>query len=250
MLRMLLLFVLLLPLVTHAQHTLTGPKGMINVPEAAVLESGTFMFGMHTNDEAYKLIDYGENRPSGGEYVSALTFGFLDRLNITFMLTRIFGDPMQRVGDLSSIGDRSMQVTGLILKEKKWQPAVLLNIADPFYSTNQFLTGNHILVSKTLLDKKAHTLRSTLGYGFPYLLVFAGQKKRTLASKESDYLTHLFGGIAYQYLPANLQFSLEYDGITINTGLGVTLWKRLGIQTYLQGMKYPGLGFNYTGVIH
>lgn len=250
MIRLILFFLLAFPFLAQSQFTLTGPRGMVNVPHAEVLEDENFMFGMHTNNESFHLIAYGDDRPSGSEYISSLTFGFLERINLTLMLSRIFGDPMQRVGDLASIGDRSMQITFLLLKEKKHLPSIVVNIADPFYSTNQFLTGNHILASKTLELGKDHELKGTLGYGIPYLMVFAGQKNRILAKKESPYLTHLFGGVSYQYLPANLQFSLEYDGWNVNSGLGVTLWDRLSLQAYLQGMKHPGLGINYVGTIH
>ncbi|XOV91193.1 MAG: YjbH domain-containing protein [Bacteroidota bacterium] len=250
MFRLLQFTILLLPFAATAQFTLTGPKGMVNVPHAEVLEDGTFMFGMHTNTENYLLIDYEADRPPGSEYISSLTIGFLDRINITFMLSRIFGDPKQRVAQLASIGDRSMQITALVLKEKKYSPSVVINIADPFYSSNQYLTGNHIVATKTILNKSNHRLKTTAGYGFPYLLVFAGQQNRRLADKESNYLTNLFGGVSYEYLPAHLQFSLEYDGWNVNTGLGFTLWERLSMQAYLQGMKYPGIGFNYVGVIH
>ncbi len=223
---------------------------MVNVPHAELLEDETFMFGIHTNSENYLLIDYEDDRPQGSEYISSMTIGFLNRVNITLMLSRIFGDPKQRVSTVASIGDRSMQVTFLALKEKTFWPSVVVNIADPFYSSNQFLTGNHIVTTKKLLNKDAHQLKTTLGYGFPYLLVFAGQQKRTLAEKQSDYLTGFFGGFTYEFLPARVQFSLEYDGWNINTGLGITIWERLNLQAYLQGMKYPGVGFNYVGVIH
>ncbi|MEQ9209197.1 MAG: YjbH domain-containing protein, partial [Pseudomonadales bacterium] len=204
---------------------------MVNVPHAVVLEDETFMFGMHTNNEAYQLIDYGEDRPSGSEYISSLTIGFLDRVNLTLMLSRIFGDPKQKVASLASIGDRSMQLTFLLFREKRLLPSVVVNITDPFYSTNQFLTGNHILATKTF-KTGGHEIKSTLGYGIPYLMVFAGQQNRTLVEKESPYLTHLFGGVSYQYLPANLQLSLEYDGWNVNSGLGITFWERLSLQAY------------------
>lgn len=248
--RLSLLAILLLPLTTTAQFSLTGPKGMVNVPHAEVLEEKTFMFGMHTNNENYLLIDYGDSRPPGSEYISSLTFGFLDRINITFMLSRIFGDPKQIIGDVASIGDRSMQITFLALKEKTFLPSVVLNIADPFYSTNQFLTGNHILATKTLVNNSQSKVKTSLGYGIPYLLVFTGQETRTLADKESDFLTGLFGGISYELLPANAQVSLEYDGWNFNTGLGITFWERLSVQAYLQGFRYPGIGFNYVGKIY
>lgn len=250
MIRPILFIILVFPFLAHSQYTLTGPRGMVNVPHAEVLEDETFMFGMHTNNEAYQLILYGVDGPKGSEYISSLTFGFLERVNLTFMLSRIFGDPKQIVGDIASIGDRSMQITFLLLKEKKHLPSIVVNIADPFYSTNQFLTGNHILATKSIKSGGIHQIKGTLGYGIPYLMVFAGQEKRTLAEKESPYLTNLFGGVSYQYLPANLQFSLEYDGWNINSGLGITLWERLSLQAYLQGMKHPGLGFNYIGTIH
>ncbi|MEQ8335993.1 MAG: YjbH domain-containing protein [Cyclobacteriaceae bacterium] len=249
MIRTILLLLITLPFLAQSQYTLTGPRGMVNVPHAEVLEDETFMFGMHTNNEAYQLIEYGVDGPKGSEYISSLTIGFLDRVNLTLMLSRIFGDPKQMVGDKASIGDRSFQITYLIVRESKYFPSFVLNIADPFYSTNQFLTGNHILATKTF-KTEGHEIKSTLGYGIPYLMVFAGQQNRTLAEKESPYLTHLFGGVSYQYLPANLQLSLEYDGWNINSGVGITFWERLSLQAYLQGMKHPGLGFNYVGTIH
>ena len=250
MFRPILFILLVFPFLAYSQYTLTGPRGMVNVPHAEVLEDETFMFGIHTNDEAYQLLKYGEDGPTGNEYISALTFGFLERFNLTLMLSRIFGDPMQRVGEKASIGDRSMQMTILMFKERKYSPSIVINITDPFYSTNQFLTGNHILASKTLELGKDHKVKGTLGYGIPYLMVFSGQEKRALVEKESPYLTHLFGGVSYKYLPANLQVSLEYDGWNVNSGLGITLWDRLSLQAYLQGMKHPGLGFNYVGTIH
>ncbi len=249
MIRLTLFLLLAFPFLAHSQYTLTGPRGMVNVPHAEVLEDETFMFGIHTNNEAYQLIDYGDNRQEGSEYISSLTFGFLERVNLTLMLSRIFGDPKQTVGARSSIGDRSMQLTALILKEDRIKPSLVVNLTDP-YSTSQYLAGNHVVATKTLLNSKSSRIKGTLGYGFPYLVLFSGQETRTIVKKDSKYLTNLFGGISYQFLPANLQLSLEYDGWNINSGLGITLWERLSLQAYLQGMKRPGLGFNYVGTIH
>lgn len=237
--------------VTHlfGQYSLSGTKGLINVPEAAVLDVGTFQFGMHTNAEEYLLIDYGDNRSSGDEYISSVTIGFLDRISISVMLSRIFGDPKQTSGTVSSIGDRSVQVTGLVLKEGRYIPSVVVNLTDPFFSSNQFLSGNHVVATKHVMDMEDHKLKMTVGYGFPYVFIFAGQQQRTLKDKESEYLTGFFGGLQYRHVPTSLVGSIEYDGRSVNAGVGITLWERLTAQLYLQNFRYPGIGINYQGII-
>lgn len=247
--RLFLLALLLLSLTTTAQFSLTGPKGMVNVPHAEVLAERTFMFGIHTNNENYLLIDYGDNRQPGSEYISSLTVGFVERINVTFMLSRIFGDPRQTVGRRSSIGDRSAQLTILAMKEKGWRPSVVVNVTDPF-SGNEYLAGNHLVATKQLMYTKTSRLRATLGYGVPYVSLFSGKGGRFFERKQTDYLTNFFGGLNYEYLPSNVQASIEYDGWNFNTGLGITFWERLSVQAYLQGYRYPGIGFNYVGRIH
>lgn len=232
------------------QYTLTGLKGMINVPEAAVIEESTFLMGAHTNSQEYLLIDYGESRAEGDEYISAASVGIYNRLSITFMLSRIFGDSKQTVGGKSSIGDRSMQLTYLAVREKKWIPAVVVNITDPLFSSNQYLAGNHIVATKTFWNSSIHKFLATIGYGVPYLLAFEGQEHRRLERKESDFLTNAFGGIRYELNPWHLNAMVEYDGRACNAGIGAIFWERLSIQAYLQGFKYPGIGLNFHGAIH
>ena len=240
----------LLPMLGMAQYTLSGLRGMINVPHAEVLKEKTFMIGVHTNDQEYFLLDYGENRQDGDEYVSVVSFGFYDRLNITLMLSRIFGDPEQTVGVRSSIGDRSIQFTYVLLKEGAWRPALAINLTDPLFSTSQFLAGNHLVASKHLIKNKTHDVNASLGYGVPYLLTLSEGSGGSLQDKESGFLTGFFGGIAYQYVPAHLNVMLEYDGRSMNAGVGVKFWEKLSLQGYLQGFKYPGIGINFSGSIH
>lgn len=235
---------------SRAQYTLTGLQGMVNVPEASVLEEATFLMGMHTNAQEYLLIDYGDNRLSGDEYISVASVGFYQRFSVTFMLSRIFGDPKQSVGEKSSIGDRSMQLTYLAVKERNWIPAVAVNVTDPLFSSNQYLAGNHVVASKTFWKDSDHVMKATAGYGLPYLLAFKGQEGRELQKKESDFLTGFFGGVRYCYVPWHLNAAVEYDGWTLNTGIGAVLWKRLSLQGYLQGFRYPGIGVNFQGKIH
>lgn len=251
--RRILLFITVLGGIGHlamSQYTLTGLPGMVNVPIAEVIAEGTFLIGTQTNTENYLLIDYGKNRLAGDEYISSVSVGYYDRLSITMTLARIMGHPKQRVGEKSSIGDRSVQLTYQVLKEEKWIPALVVNLSDPFYSATQYMAANHVVTSKTIWQNKPHHGRVALGYGLPYVFAFKGQERRELLHKESHWLKGVFGGVQYTYEPLELVTSVEYDGWNVNMGIGKIFWSRLSVKTFLQGLKHPGLSLHYHGTIH
>lgn len=227
----------------EAQFTITGLKGMVSVPHAEVLDDRTFMIGMHTNDFSY-FLNRDSNRPlNENEKVYSLNIAFLKKLNVILNLTRV-----NNSGDTLGIGDRDAQITYLIFEEKDRLPSIVVNFGVPDTDGEQFLAGNHLVMSKCLAITSELSVKNSLGYGVPF--VFGGfSRDGFLQEKKSEFLTGLFGGLELIYLEKS-RLSLEYDGRAINAGLTHVFFKKISLELFLQGVSQFGFGVNYMGGIN
>ncbi len=227
----------------EAQKAIGGYVGMVVVPEAQLVEDANLSFGMYTNPKKYLLIDIPNREDRGnGEKIFHLNIGYIPRVNVILNVTRI------DKGDSIGIGDRAALVSYQVLKETEKLPAVVLNVDVPL-SVNQFLAGNHLVLSKRFWDK---SLVTTLGYGFPFTLGRSGGAGGGLLGdfdlarfrrKESDYLNGLFFGARYNW--NNVYTSMEYDSHKVNVEIGARIFSSLNLETYVLGFSRLGFGFSY-----
>lgn len=230
----------------YTQTTQTGLKGMVAVPFAEIFNTRSIGFNLQSNNAAYKFVTKSNRTPPyNNEHIFAANIGFFPRLNI--MLSVVHDrENIQPVRQ--GIGDRSIQISYLVLKESKNRPAIVANITDPFISTRQYQNTNHIVVSKTLIFKN-HKFKPSLGYGVPYYVKWSwNTQKREIIKNNAVFLTNWFGGIQYTH-NENKYCSLEYDGQKINLGTGIIWFEKLATEFNLLGLKYPSLGISYSGTL-
>ncbi len=215
---------------------------MVLVPEARILDDKTFTYGFHTNPKKYLLIDLPE-REGDFEYVNSINIGFFPRVNILLNLTQINN---ARTSD--GIGDRSVQVSFLLLKETEKLPSMVLNLDAPM-GINQFLASNNLLVSKEYRLNQL-SIVPTLGYGIPYLFARRVSDGSNLLSefgearlrrKDSNYLRGLFGGLRFNF-QQRLGLNMEFDGKKINSGLHLKALDRIYLSAYTLGFNTLGCG--------
>lgn len=222
---------------------------MTSVPHAEVVADGEFMIGLQTNNLKYKLYDEGNRPANGDEKIYSVNIGFVKHLNLVVNLIRIDGASKE---DSIGIGDRSAQLTFLAFRETDKFPSVAVNFSVPNLSNEQqFLSGNHLVATKKFILENEVRLKTTLGFGIPYLIGGLGEdndRKLTVRDKQSQFLTGVFGGLELQ-LDKLWNASIEYDGRTWNGEIGALVWNRLGISIYAQGFSRMEYALNYSARI-
>lgn len=232
--------------VSLSQTNQTGLKGMVAVPIAEVMDSDEIGIGLQTNAGQYKfIINSNRKPPYNSEQAYFVNLGFLPRLNFLLAVVR---DVDKSDTIRQGIGDRSIQISGLLLKETTFKPSLVLNVADPFFSSNQYQNTNHVVASKRIRIATKQEITASLGYGFPYYLIWRGQENRELVKTDNTFLTNFFWGIQWSY-NEQIYSSFEHDGQKLNLGSGLLLFEKLSLEFNLLGLKYPALGINFTGKI-
>jgi len=226
-----------------SQYTLTGLRGMVSVPHAEIVEDRGVMVGMQTSDRKYKLHQSNSSENVGNEKIYSINIGFIKRINILVNLTRVDG-----VRDSLGIGDREAQLTYLLVKERNKFPSIALNVSLPDISGQQYLAGNHLVATKGLQVSPHWEVKSSVGYGIPYIYSSEGASSELFIRKRTDFLTGIFGGMEWTY-DEMVSVSMEYDGRSWNTGISALVVDQLSLDLNLQGMHRFEFGINYVGII-
>ncbi|MEM1120358.1 MAG: YjbH domain-containing protein, partial [Bacteroidota bacterium] len=135
----------------------------------------------------------------------------LPRISFSIKLTRPYenlrpdAQPGSGRPSYWGIGDRSYSFRAQVLKEKKYQPALLIGVQDP-NANLAFFNTNYVVVSKSL-EKQKFQYSASLGYGV------------SIEETAGDYLQGTFGGVVITWNNA-LTAMAEYDTQTFNVGLG------------------------------
>lgn len=239
--------VILFTFTCTGQFAQNGIKGLIGVPTAELIEDRSIAFGIQTNPGAYKFI-INANRlpPYNNEMLYACNIGFIPRTNLILNLVR----DMDKADTIDQgIGDRSIKLAILLSKEKKFLPAVSINLNDPVFSSNSYQSTNNIVITKNFELTDNINAKLSSGYGTPYILAwyYKGNRRKFQKNPYYDkysYLIGIFGGAEFT-LSNKYQICLEYDGDKMNASCGVILYKRLFIEGNLIGLDHFGIGVNY-----
>ncbi|RDB04736.1 hypothetical protein DVG78_17405 [Runella aurantiaca] len=230
-----------------AQTNLSGKPGLMYVPSAVALEDGAFRFGYNYNPIHYGM--RGRNR--NPERIWFAHLAILPRLEITATLLQMIDTKIRDVRE--GIGDRSMDIRYLLLKETKKRPSVAVVMTVPFTIDGAMLT--HVVVAtKNFTFNPRFSLEVSAGYGSPYFVYrnngvlatdlnstflnnFAIQKKSEWRFK-NNYLVGPFGG-AVLHFRKQAGLMVEYDSQNINVGAYATLFKRWTVQAgWLNGDQF------------
>ena len=220
-----------------AQMNLSGKSGLMYIPNATEYKDGSLSFGYNYNPKMYAL----RGKQKNHERVLYANLTLLPRLTITLNITQtIATDKQIREG----LGDRQIDISYLILKEKPKVPSLAIIMSSPFMIETVMLTN--VLVATKHFDLKSNfNLETNLGYGSPYVLsrkggfqlnlnnanIFSNLQliKKSEFQYNNGYLVGPFAGVKLSY-HNKVGLMTEWDSQHLNVGAYVTLWKKWIIQ--------------------
>ena len=224
-----------------------GTTGLLQVPNAEADSAGTFRGGFAWVDKRMlpDMSFYGDGIPfSAPCYTIGIAMWEWMQLSYTGTLVKTHGG--QTSEELKYFNeDRHINVKLRPLKEGRWWPAIALgwddigNLkslkVDKTWTTNNFFECMYIAGSKHF-DIRGYELGVHLSY-------------RNYPSDKNRDRRGIAGGIGLRpafYRP--LRFITEWDGVGVNAGADVLLWRHLFIQTALiHGQGFSGvLSYHYT----
>lgn len=232
----------------YAQMNISGKPGLIYVPSATETKEGNFQFGVH-----YNPIDYGFRfNKKNSENIYFINATIVPRLEVNINLLRI---NKEKINGQKGIGDRQIDLKYLILKEKKYQPALALIISAPFGIDNS-LTTNAIVATKTFKLSSRLSAEVTAGLGSPYYIerdnsekdnynIFQDLKFREKKELPYYYLSGPIGGINFRY-EKKAGLMVEWDSKHINIGAYGTLFKKWTIQAGVINFDQITFGTSYA----
>lgn len=218
----------------YAQRNISGKPGYLNVPSATSIEDGLLCLGYAYNPKAYSLRSPG-NLPEQILYANLV---LIPNLDVTFSLLQMRKNG-KRIKD--GLGDRQLDIRWRAIKEKKYRPSIALVMTNPFTIDASMVT-QAIVATKHFEINKLWSAELTGGYGSNYYLgrnvpnsdngnVFS---KFVLLKKSTDnyknaYLVGVFAGGKITF-KEKVGIMAEWDGLKLNGGTFVRLFKHLNVQ--------------------
>ena len=202
-------------------QSVSGVPGYVRIPVATFNEDGTLQFGasflpmQHLPYTAYQ-------RDAVAGYAS-LTF--LSFIEIDLRVTRQLNMPE----GATHVVDRVPTIRFRILKEKKWVPAVALGFHDVLTSLDNG-TARHFGASYVVVTKNFHLPALHLDIG-----TTAGWGAEAFIWKNDEF-KGLFGGFSVGVDKLDwMKLLVDYDGVTVNTGLRIVCFHHLALMAGTMG---------------
>ncbi len=130
--------------------------------------------------------------------------------------------------------DRMVAARALLLKERRYLPAILFGMHDPGFDVS-VITNNYFGVSYLVASKSLNP------YGF--ILGLHTGMAFDLFDKEIQTMNGLFGGISVSHSAAPwVNVIIEHDSRRFNTALKLLLFNHLQVMAGLMDMQYPAGG--------
>jgi hypothetical protein len=232
----------------YSQMNISGKPGLLYVPSAVETKDGSFIFGYAYNPSKYAFRKNGIHSES--TYFINLTI--LPRLDVNVNLMRMNGDIAEKD---KGIGDRQLDLKYLILKEKKYQPAMAIYISAPFGIDNSFTT-NALVLTKTFQLSPKLSAELTAGIGSPYYFqreeseksnsnIFNDLELKNKKDLKYRYLSGPIGGIKLSH-NKKAGLMVEWDSQHLNFGAYGILFKRWTIQAGVMNFDQITFGTSYA----
>lgn len=222
----------------NAQMNLSGKSGLLYTPNAFAYIDGSVTVGYNYNPINYSL-RYTNTNP---EQVIFANINLLPRLTITLSLLQPVQTQKSKLKE--GIGDRQVDISYLLLKEKAKFPSLAIIVSSPFMIETAMLT-NVLVATKHFKLNSMLNVEANVGYGSPYILSRDGDFQLNLSNsnvfsnlkfqKKSDfkynngYLVGPFAGLKLSY-QNKAGLMTEWDSQHLNVGVYATLWKKWTIQ--------------------
>ena len=233
-----------------AQVNLSGKTGLLYIPTATASKDGDLSFGYNYNPIGYTL----RNNHTNPERVLFANISLLPRLNITVLLLQAIPTDKSKIKE--GLGDRQIDISYLVLKEKPKFPSLAIVMSSPFTISAALLT--HAIVATKHFNINSHlNWEATAGYGSPYFIYrhednlknsnifsqFTFEKKSEYVHN-NGYLIGPFAGVKLAY-QNQAGVMAEWDSQHLNVGAYATLWKSWTIQAGLLNGDQLMFGTSY-----
>ncbi len=249
MMKKIILFLLLFCAALSGQgQEYNGTKGLLNAPSAEMDSAGTFRGGVAYLDKDLlpDMTPYGDGTPfnTAAYTVGISAFDWM-QLSYTGVLVKMHKnhDTTQPVGYFNE--DRHVSLKFRPIKEGRWWPAVALGWDDfgsfKWLKFDKSLTGNNFFEHIYIAGSKHFNIRGwELGTHLAY---------RHYPSDKNKDRRGMAGGLTLR--PAfspTLRLIAEYDGVGVNVGGDVLLWRHWFAQAALvHGRGFMGgVSYHYT----
>ncbi|MBA4850536.1 YjbH domain-containing protein [Emticicia sp. BO119] len=222
----------------NAQMNLSGKSGLLYIPNSTAYRDGSLSFGYNYNPIKYSL----RNKNTNPEQVIFASITLLPRLTLTLSLLQPVQTKKSKLRE--GLGDRQVDISYLLIKEKPKFPSLAIIISSPFMIETAMLT-NVLVATKHFKLSSLLDLETTVGYGSPYIVSREGNFQLNTANsnifsnlkfqKKSDfvfnngYLVGPFGGLKLSF-QNKAGLMAEWDSQHLNVGMYATLWKKWTIQ--------------------
>ena len=234
----LFLVVVLASKFANAQMNLSGKSGLIYIPNVSTYTDGSVAVGYNFNPANYSL-RYKNHKP---EQVLFANLVLLPRVTVNLSLLQFFQPKKNNMKE--GLGDRQVDITYLLIKEKRKFPSLAIILSSPFMIETAMLT-NVLVATKHFDLNSSLSMETTVGYGSPYVLIREGGFQLNIANsnifsnlkleKKSNlnfnngYLVGPFAGLKLSNRNKG-GLMIEWDSQHLNVGAYVTLWKKWTIQ--------------------
>ncbi|MBD3182434.1 hypothetical protein GF312_09095 [Candidatus Poribacteria bacterium] len=220
------LSIILLVFISNAKaQTLYGTTGLITVPTADIPRDKQILTGLNWIDKKYTQ---GSDKDNHNYLIGYVVVGYLPFLEIDARLTRwTTTKPVRRLG----LGGRTVNFRLRLFTEGEYFPSVLVGVHDPLGDARYF-NAAYLVLSKNMnfLNIPAS---ASLGYSVDWI--------------NADYYDFLggFGGISISP-KSYITVMCEYDSKKINSGIRISLFKKLDFLLTLLNMDTFSGGISYN----
>lgn len=245
--RSFLLVLLLVMSVTSSSQEYNGTTGLLHVPSAETDAAGTFRGYVMFLDQRFTPNQLQRNGEKYNTYSYGVGITVFPWLEMSYQAALLYmhknGQASEPLGYYNE--DRHVDVKLRPLKEGKWWPAVALGMDDVGrfeYIKEGNNTGNNYFQNFYIAASKHVDIKGCeLGAHVAY---------RYYPSEKNKEQRGVAGGLTLRpsfYRP--LRFVGEWDGVGVNVGADVLLWRHLFLQACLvHGAGFTG-GLSYHFII-
>jgi hypothetical protein len=222
---------------SYSQVNIMGKPGYMVTPSAAWIDGKSLGISHSYFPKKYSktILNHSYTSEDGNNLsFYNIRFDLTSYINVNLNIIRS-SNADNKIG----IGERHLDLRIRVLKEKKYQPSVVIGLTAPG-SVAPYLAHDYIVFTKNI-KTSVGVFNISGGYGTPFVVLLnkerSGQFDLFYFERKDDqfdnsFLSGGFGGISY--FPMDfLGFMLEHDTVNVNSGILIKIKDQIYLQSYL-----------------